>query len=120
MAEHGIEIGRARERTVHALEGQLSVAPDDEFARASIALTGWDGADLIASLRASRARDAAAGRATEGPHRQDLSVVHRAKQMPAARSSTGEQKALLLGLVLAHADLVTERRGDAPVLLPMK
>ena len=43
--------------------------------------------------------------------------MHRAKQMPAARSSTGEQKALLLGLVLAHADLVTERRGAPPILL---
>jgi DNA replication and repair protein RecF len=44
-------------------------------------------------------------------------VTHRAKQMPAARSSTGEQKALLLGLVLAHADLVAERRGEPPILL---
>ena len=58
-------------------------------------------------------RDAAAGRATEGPHRHDLAVTHLAKQMPAARSSTGEQKALLLGLVLAHAELVAERRGAA-------
>ena len=69
------------------------------------------------SLAANRARDAAAGRTTEGPHRQDLAVVHRAKQMPAAHSSTGEQKALLLGLVLAHADLVAERRGEPPILL---
>ena len=44
-------------------------------------------------------------------------MLHRAKQMPAAQSSTGEQKALLLGLVLAHAELVTERRGDPPILL---
>ena len=54
---------------------------------------------------------------TVGPHRQDLLVTHRAKQMSAARSSTGEQKALLLGLVLAHAELVTERRGEPPILL---
>jgi DNA replication and repair protein RecF len=68
-------------------------------------------------LRANRQRDAAAGRATEGPHRQDLAVHHRAKQMPAAQSSTGEQKALLLGLVLAHSELVAERRGEPPILL---
>ena len=56
-------------------------------------------------------------RATEGPHRQDLAVAHKAKRMPAGQSSTGEQKALLLGLVLAHADLVAERRGEPPILL---
>ncbi|HKP34814.1 MAG TPA: DNA replication and repair protein RecF, partial [Sphingomicrobium sp.] len=70
-----------------------------------------------ATLRANRARDAAAGRAIEGPHRQDLAVLHRTKRMPAAQSSTGEQKALLLGLVLAHAELVAERRGEPPILL---
>ena len=117
MAEHGAAIAEARDRTVAALDDQLVQAPDDEFARAAIALDGWQSADLAATLRSNRNRDAAAGRATEGPHRQDLAVTHRAKQMPAAQSSTGEQKALLLGLVLAHADLVTERRGDPPILL---
>src|ERR1044071_8848517 len=67
--------------------------------------------------RTSRDRDAAAGRATSGPHRQDLVVLHRVKNMPASRSSTGEQKALLLGLVLAHAELVAERRDQPPILL---
>ena len=117
MAEHGTSIAEARARTVAALGERLDRAPEDEFARASIALEGWPGGDLASTLRASRHRDAAAGRATEGPHRQDLAVTHRAKQMPAARSSTGEQKALLLGLVLAHAELVTERRGEPPILL---
>jgi DNA replication and repair protein RecF len=117
MAEHGTAIGAARERTVVALEERLAGAPKDEFARASIALEGWEPGDLAVSLEASRVRDAAAGRATEGPHRQDLAVTHRAKQMPAARSSTGEQKALLLGLVLAHAELVADRRGEPPILL---
>ena len=117
MAEHGAEIAEARARTVEALEMRLAAAPEDEFARASIALEGWPGADLAASLNANRGRDAAAGRTTEGPHRQDLAVAHRAKAMPAASSSTGEQKALLLGLVLAHAELVAERRGEAPILL---
>ena len=117
MAEHGTAIGAARERSVAALGQRLGEAPDDQFARASIGLEGWDGGELAAALRANRSRDAAAGRAVEGPHRQDLAVTHRAKGMPAARCSTGEQKALLLGLVLAHAELVTERRGEPPILL---
>jgi DNA replication and repair protein RecF len=117
MAEHGAEIAAARQRTVAALEMMLANAPEDEFARAQIALEGWIAADLAQTLRTNRQRDAAAGRATEGPHRQDLAVLHRAKHMAAAQSSTGEQKALLLGLVLAHADLVTERRGEPPILL---
>ena len=117
MAEHGIAIAAARERSVTALDQRLALAPDDAFARARIALEGWPGSDLSQALRANRSRDAAAGRATEGPHRQDLAVQHRAKAMPAALSSTGEQKALLLGLVLAHAELVTERRGAPPILL---
>ena len=117
MAEHGTAIGAARERTAAALEQRLAGAPEDQFARASIALEGWDGGDLAVALRANRSRDAAAGRAVEGPHRQDLAVSHRAKGMPAARCSTGEQKALMLGLVLAHAELVTERRREPPILL---
>ena len=117
LAEHGTAIGGARARTVAELEQRLEAAPEDEFARAAIQLDGWVEADLAMQLLESRARDTAAGRATVGPHRQDLLVTHRAKQMDAARSSTGEQKALLLGLVLAHADLVTERRGDPPILL---
>jgi DNA replication and repair protein RecF len=117
MAEHGSAIAEARERTVSALGERLAAAPEDQFARATLVLEGWAGADLAAELGESRTRDAAAGRATVGPHRQDLAVEHAAKRMPAARSSTGEQKALLLGLILAHADLVTERRGEPPILL---
>jgi len=117
MAEHGALIAEARARTVAALAGRLEQAPEDQFARAAIALEGWSAGDLASSLGAARQRDAAAGRATEGPHRHDLAVTHRAKRMPAAQSSTGEQKALLLGLVLAHAELVAERRGEPPILL---
>jgi DNA replication and repair protein RecF len=117
MAEHGAAVADARAQAVGALDAQLAGAPDDAFARASLLLDGWDGADLTASLRANRPRDAAAARTIEGPHRQDLSVMHRGKQIAAALCSTGEQKALLLGLVLAHADLVTERRGEPPILL---
>jgi DNA replication and repair protein RecF len=117
MAEHGTAGADARGRTIAALAERLATATDDEFPSASIGLTGWTGGDLASLLRANRSRDASAGRATEGPHRADLEVVHRSKQMPAARSSTGEQKALLLGLVLAHAELVAERRGEPPILL---
>lgn len=117
MAEHGTVLGEARARTVAALDAQLADVPDDEFARAEIRLDGWQDGNLAAQLAGNRRRDSAAGRATEGPHRQDLVVYHRAKQIPAGQSSTGEQKALLLGLVLGHAELVAERRGEPPILL---
>ena len=117
MAEHGTALAAARQRAVDSLDHHLGQAPEDEFARASIALDGWSGGDLSRALAVNRSRDAAAGRATQGPHRQDLITVHRTKGMPAAQSSTGEQKALLLGLVLAHSDLVAERHGEPPVLL---
>lgn len=117
MAEHGSVLGAARERTIEALTEKLASLPDDDFPRASLALEGWESADLATSLNANRARDAGTGRTTEGPHRQDLAVTHVGKQQPAARGSTGEQKALLLGLVLAHAELVADRRGAPPILL---
>ena len=117
MAEHGSAIAEARARTVALLEDRLAEAPEDEFARGSLKLEGWAEADFATLLQASRSRDAAAGRTIEGPHRQDLGVTHRAKQIAAEHSSTGEQKALLLGLVLAHAELVAERRGAPPILL---
>jgi len=117
MSEHGRAIASARQRTVTALGERLEAAPDDEFARAKLGLEGWRESDLATELHDCRVRDAAAGRAGAGPHRQDLAVEHAAKRMPAARSSTGEQKALLLGLILAHAELVAERRGEPPLLL---
>jgi len=117
MAEHGSAIAAARLSAVAALDERTSVAPDDAFASAAVSLAGWKPDDLAGELRAGRERDSAAGRALVGPHRQDLVVIHRGKSMPAALSSTGEQKALLLGLVLAHAELVAERRGSPPLLL---
>jgi len=116
MAEHGAALGDARARTVAALTEAITANPGDDFPRAALALDGWDGGDLAPALKASRGRDAAAGRALVGPHRQDLAVTHVVKRQPAARGSTGEQKALLLGLVLAHADLVASRR-DVPLVL---
>jgi DNA replication and repair protein RecF len=118
MAEHGAAIDEARRETVAALGERLADQPDGPFARAGIAIEGWSGAEtLAADLAAGRRRDAAAGRTLAGPHRSDLSVTHLDKGQPAALCSTGEQKALLLNLVLAHAELVAERTGRAPILL---
>jgi DNA replication and repair protein RecF len=102
---------------VAALGEAIRNLSDDDFPRASLALEGWNEAPLAGDLKALRGRDAAAGRATIGPHRQDLVVSHIAKAQPASRGSTGEQKALLLGIVLAHAELVASRRGAPPILL---
>ena len=116
MVEHGIAVAEARLRTVAALGERLAAAPDGPFARARIALTD-PGDDFSAALSSGRARDAAAGRTLVGPHRTDLAVTHAAKDQPAALCSTGEQKALLLAIVLAHADLVAERAQRRPILL---
>jgi DNA replication and repair protein RecF len=117
MAEHGTAIAAARAMTVAALGARLAAASDGPFARAGLALEGGDDPDLARVLAANRGRDAAAGRTLAGPHRSDLIVTHVGKDQPAALCSTGEQKALLIGLVLAHADLVAERLGRRPILL---
>ena len=119
LAEHGVAIDEARRQTVDLLDERLARAEAGPFARARVALVGWegDGEPLGDALRRGRARDAAAGRTLAGPHRSDLQVVHRDKEQPAALASTGEQKALLLGIVLAHAELVAERTGRPPILL---
>ena len=70
-----------------------------------------------ALLKENRPRDAAAGRTLDGPHLSDLAVSHAGKNIPAADASTGEQKALLIRLVLAHAGLIKQMTGFAPLLL---
>jgi DNA replication and repair protein RecF len=123
MAEHGTVLHEARIAAVTTLDARLAEAPDGPFARAALRLAGWTGSDLAQELARNRPRDAAAGRALIGPHRSDLAVRHRGKTssdgegQPAHLCSTGEQKALLLGIVLAHADLVAERIGRAPIIL---
>lgn len=119
MGEHGAAIDTARRDTVAALSDTLATQPEGPFARAGLALEGWtDAAETLAiDLAQGRRRDAAAGRTLVGPHRTDLAVTHLGKGQAAALCSTGEQKALLLGIVLAHADLVAARTGRAPVLL---
>ncbi|MFS0737870.1 DNA replication/repair protein RecF [Sphingomonas sp. 1P06PA] len=120
MAEHGAALAAARAQTLAELDRRLADQPAGPFARAGLAIADdglRDEGALRAAFRAGRGRDAAAGRTLAGPHRADLAVIHRAKGQPAARCSTGEQKALLLAIILAQADLVAERRGDRPVLL---
>ncbi|MGN6376517.1 MAG: DNA replication/repair protein RecF [Sphingomonas sp.] len=119
MAEHGAALAAARRHTVEALGAAIADQPEGPFARAGLALESpeEEPADLASALAAGRRRDAAAGRTLVGPHRVDLAVTHLAKRQAAALCSTGEQKALLLGLVLAHAELVEARTGRAPVLL---
>jgi DNA replication and repair protein RecF len=129
MAELGISMALARREML----GLLSALVDKNneggiFPAADLALSGFlDGEwhrpafDLeeqyLEMMKNGRYRDAAAGRTLEGPHRSDLLIRHRAKNMEAERCSTGEQKALLVGLVLAHARLVANMTGHAPVLL---
>jgi DNA replication and repair protein RecF len=119
MAEHGAAVDAARRETVTLLGTRLAHQDDSPFPRAGLTLEGWAGdtTRLQSDLAQGRARDAAAGRTLGGPHRVDLIVTHLDKQRAASLASTGEQKALLLGIVLAHADLVAERTGQPPVLL---
>jgi DNA replication and repair protein RecF len=118
MAEYGAAIAAARAQCVTALSDRLSLEAEGPFARAGLVLVGWTPtSNLALALRQGRARDAAARRTLEGPHRSDLAVTHLAKQQPAARCSTGEQKALMLGIVLAHADLVATQTERRPILL---
>lgn len=118
MADHGAAVAAARADTVAALGAALAQADGAAFPVATLALAGNDaGPDFAAELARRRGQDAAAGRATLGPHRADLVVHDAGRGEAAARASTGEQKALLVGIVLAHAGLVAARTGRPPVLL---
>jgi DNA replication and repair protein RecF len=130
-AELAVAVTAMRVETVGRLRSVLATRGDrrSAFPAAAIALDGWmerlvpllPAVELEdryrALLRDNRARDAAAGRTLNGPHVSDLDVIHVAKQLPAAKASTGEQKALLIGLVLAQAGLIAAMTGIAPVLL---
>ena len=130
-AELGVAIAAARLECVSRLEALIAAERDDAspFPWARLALEGAIEA-LVASgpaldaeehyralLRDNRGRDAAAGRTLIGPHVGDLAVRHGPKDAPAASASTGEQKALLVGLALAHARLVAEMSGIVPIAL---
>ena len=130
-AELAVAVTALRVETVNRLQAILIARkhPAAAFPAAEIALDGWmerlvplqpavEVEDRYrAVLRDNRGRDTAAGRTLDGPHLTDLAVTHADKQIAAADASTGEQKALLIGLVLAHASLLAEMSGFAPVLL---
>lgn len=120
MAQYAAMIVENRARTLAQLSQRLAAMPPSPFARPRLALEDGNvpDADALAAVwKAARARDRAAGRTLAGPHRNDLLVWHEGHGQPAASCSTGEQKALLLSLILAHAALVTDRRGTPPILL---
>ncbi|HEY6994858.1 MAG TPA: DNA replication/repair protein RecF [Xanthobacteraceae bacterium] len=129
-AELAVAVTAQRVETVGRLQAVLATRKQaSAFPAAEIALEGWmerlvplHPAVAVedryrAVLRDNRPRDAAAGRTLDGPHLSDLTVVHAGKNIAAAEASTGEQKALLIGLVLAHAGLLADMSGFAPVLL---
>jgi DNA replication and repair protein RecF len=134
MAETGVAIAAARAAAVAELaaliEARRAAAPESAFPWATLAIAGTLETDLAtrpaldvedtyaAQLQGARERDRAAGRTLDGPHRSDLLVGHGPKGMPAGTCSTGEQKSLLVGLVLAQAEMVRRHRnGAAPILL---
>ncbi len=130
-AEVAVAVSAARYETVNRLSAALDAARDEApaFAMPRIALDGWIENQWPVSsareiedryrdlLRDSRGQDAAAGRTLEGPHRADLKVVHVGKGIAAAEASTGEQKAMLIRLSLAHAHLIKDMTGYAPLML---
>jgi DNA replication and repair protein RecF len=128
-AELAVAVAAVRTEAVRRLERVLTPRRDADFPPVDIALQGWM-EQLLPShpaveieeryravLKDNRARDAAAGRTLDGPHLTDLTVIYARKNMPAAQASTGEQKALLIGLVLAQARLIAEMTGTTPILL---
>ena len=117
MGEHGNEVTLARVRTLNALKQAAGAVREDDFPSADLWLENQSPQNLAARLSATRKIDAGARRATHGPNNEDLLVVYAAKGQPAAKCSTGEQKALLLNLVLSHAEVVAEKRDAPPILL---
>ncbi|SMX40250.1 DNA replication/repair protein RecF [Octadecabacter ascidiaceicola] len=124
MAESGAQIHRNR---THALEllSTAQAAAETAFPTATLSLTHSDPAcdaledpeALLATFAGSRSRDMAAGRTLIGPHRSDLGAVFAAKDVPAKDCSTGEQKALLISLILANARALADDFGAPPILL---
>jgi DNA replication and repair protein RecF len=129
MVESGTAIAAARAEMVRLLAAMIDKLPASPFPQADLALAGSLEAmvgrapaveieeSFRRALASGRERDRAAGRTLDGPHRADLVVRHRPKSMPAELCSTGEQKALLVGIVLSHARLSGEMSGSVPILL---
>ena len=129
MVRHAVAATAARRSLVARLNAALASGASGAFPAARLALVDpiahrLDGEPALAvedwlrhALEAARERDAAAGSAALGAHRSDMMLSDAATGLAAAQSSTGQQKALLLGTVLGHAALIAEARGRAPLLL---
>ena len=130
MAAAGVAMAAARLDALARLQAEIDARPETAFPKADLGLEGVLEARLAQggsaaqveawfadALEHARPRDAAAGRALTGPHRTELAARHRAKDQPAADCSTGEQKALVLGLALAQGAAIARARGAAPVLI---
>ncbi|MDP3193897.1 DNA replication/repair protein RecF [Tabrizicola sp.] len=119
MAEAGGAITHHRRSTIARISAAAD--PSSAFPSADLTLTGPDGTDepldLAQALAEGRRRDIAAGRTLVGPHRADLLARYAAKDVPADQCSTGEQKALLISLILANARALAQDLGRAPILL---
>ncbi len=129
MARHAVAATASRVGMVNRLNGALAGGVSGAFPaaridlacpiaarladRPALAVEDW----LRAELEANRGRDARAGTTAVGAHRCDMVLTDAASGTPAGLSSTGQQKSLLVGLILAHASQVTEARGFAPLLL---
>ncbi len=126
LGEAGVRLAATRAETLDALQAEIDARVDRPFPQAQLALSGeWSRPDCAAdaprlaeAFARARVRDAAAGRALTGPHRTDLLVRHGEKDRPAAECSTGEQKALVLNLVLAQAARLSRAESaPSPILL---
>ncbi len=129
MAEHGVAVAAGRIDAIGHLTEQIANQPAGAFPKATLALHGIleNGLQTTAALQVeedfarklarNRATDARSGRTSEGPHRSDMLAAHMAKGLAANLCSTGEQKALLVGLLLANAAMLKAREDRAPILL---
>lgn len=129
MAETGVAIAAARLDFAVRLQSACDRAEGNLFPRARLIVSGTIDELLTSApaleveemfryqLKQTRPQDAQTGGAATGPHKSDLRAYYAAKNMPADQCSTGEQKALLIGIVLAHARLITAERGTPPILL---
>ena len=127
MARHAVAVAAARRSLVARLDGAAGATRGFPSARVlllcpvadrlgsapAVAVEDW----MREQLARDRARDAAAGGAALGTHRADMAMEDRATGLAAAQASTGQQKALLIGVILAHAQVIAEARGAPPLLL---
>lgn len=117
MAEHGHAVSQARLVTINALTPVIWEFAGEEFPASSLDLANMTANNFGEKLRLNRSIDAAARRSAHGPNNEDPIFYFGAREKLASQCSTGEQKALLIGLILAHAELVARRRGEPPIIL---